>query len=62
ELYFHLFNLWCYQPDSGTASLAQPQVKALLDTWLNALSRHLTQSLFDDIQLSMIQTFDEHHS
>ncbi|HAS8111612.1 TPA: DUF2787 domain-containing protein, partial [Vibrio vulnificus] len=34
----------------------------LLDTWLNALSRHLTQSLFDDIQLSMIQTFDEHHS
>ncbi|EHK7588386.1 DUF2787 family protein [Vibrio parahaemolyticus] len=62
ELYFHLFNLWCYQPDSGAASLAHPQVKALLDTWLNALSRHLTQSLFDDIQLSMIQTFDEHHS
>ncbi len=28
ELYFHLFNLWCYQPDSGAASLTHPEVKA----------------------------------
>ena len=59
ELYFHLFNLWCYQPDTGVASLEDPQVRELLDTWLNALSRHITQYLFDDVRLSMIRTFDE---
>ncbi|MEZ9494942.1 DUF2787 domain-containing protein [Vibrio splendidus] len=57
ELYFHLTNLWCYQPDIGTTELAHPEVQELLSIWMKALARHLSRNVFDDVQLSMVKTF-----
>lgn len=55
ELYFHLRNHWCYQPDAGTADLLQPAVLDLFNTWCTALERHLNRRAFSDIQLSQIR-------
>ncbi|EOS8314930.1 DUF2787 domain-containing protein [Vibrio parahaemolyticus] len=55
ELYFHLVNRWCYQPDAGTADLAQPEVLDLFYSWSAAFERHLTKHAFHDIQLSLIR-------
>ncbi|OEF93172.1 DUF2787 family protein [Vibrio splendidus] len=58
ELYFHLPNLWCYQPDCGAVSLEHPKIKTLLEAWMQTLACHLTQCSYDDIQLTMTSTFD----
>ncbi|OMO34607.1 hypothetical protein BH582_00475 [Vibrio sp. 10N.222.47.A9] len=58
ELYFHLPNLWCYQPDCGSVSLEHPKIKTLLEAWMQTLACHLTQCNYDDIQLTMTSTFD----
>ncbi|HDY7727451.1 TPA: DUF2787 domain-containing protein [Vibrio vulnificus] len=55
ELYFHLRNHWCYQPDAGTADLSQPAVLDLFNTWCTALERHINRRSFSDIQLSQIR-------
>ncbi|HDZ9226192.1 TPA: DUF2787 domain-containing protein [Vibrio cholerae] len=55
ELYFHLANRWCYQPDAGTADLAQPEVLDLFCSWCTAFERHLTKRAFHDIQLTLIR-------
>ncbi len=54
ELYFHLINDCCYQPDVGAMDLSNPSVMELLNLWITALSRHLSRNAFDDIQLSII--------
>lgn len=58
ELYFHLTNRWCYQPDTGSADLSHPELQELLSVWMSALARHLYLNAFDDIQLSMLGTFN----
>ncbi|WP_430617588.1 DUF2787 domain-containing protein [Vibrio cholerae] len=55
ELYFHLANRWCYQPDAGTADLAQPEVLDLFCSWCAAFERHLIKHAFRDIQLTLIR-------
>ncbi|WP_375752882.1 DUF2787 domain-containing protein [Vibrio sp. HN007] len=57
ELYFHLTNRWCYQPDTGAADLSHPDVQELLSVWVKAFARHLSLGAFDDVQLSMVGTF-----
>jgi len=57
ELYFHLANLWCYQPDIGTTELAHPEVQELLFIWMKALARHLHSNIFDEVQLSLVSAF-----
>ncbi|WP_418103806.1 DUF2787 domain-containing protein [Vibrio harveyi] len=57
ELYFHLANLWFYQPDTGTADLSHPEVQELLSVWMKALARHLSRNIFDEVQLSLVSTF-----
>jgi hypothetical protein len=57
ELYFHLANLWCYQPDTGAADLSPPEVQELLSVWMKALARHLSRNIFDEVQLSLVSTF-----
>ncbi|WP_375750619.1 DUF2787 domain-containing protein [Vibrio sp. HN007] len=58
ELYFHLTNRWCYQPDTGSADLSHPEVQELFSVWMKAFARHLSLNAFDDIQLSMVGTFN----
>jgi len=58
ELYFHLANRWCYQPDTGSADLSHPEVQELLSVWMKAFARHLSLTAFDDVQLSMVGTFN----
>ncbi|EJL6980208.1 DUF2787 domain-containing protein [Vibrio cholerae] len=55
ELYFHLANRWCYQPDAGSADLAQPAVLDLFYSWCSAFERHLAKQALQDIQLTMIR-------
>ncbi len=57
ELYFHLANRWCYQPDTGTADLSCTEVQELLSVWMKAFARHLSRNIFDDVQLKMVGTF-----
>lgn len=57
ELYFHLANLWCYQPDTGAVDLSHPEVQELLSVWMKALARHLSRNIFDEVQLSLVSTF-----
>lgn len=58
ELYFHLANRWCYQPDVGSTDLSHPEVQELLSVWMKAFARHLSRSVFDDVQLTMVGTFN----
>ncbi|HGS5146678.1 DUF2787 domain-containing protein [Vibrio diabolicus] len=58
ELYFHLPNLWCYQPDCGSVSLKHPKIKMLLEAWMHTLACHFTRGSYDDIQLTMTNTFE----
>ncbi|WP_312845404.1 DUF2787 family protein, partial [Vibrio cholerae] len=55
ELYFHLANRWCYQPDAGSADLAQPAVLDLFYSWCSAFEHHLAKQALQDIQLTMIR-------
>jgi len=55
ELYFHLANRWCYQPDAGSADLTNPAVQDLLCSWCIAFERHITKHAFHDIQLTLIR-------
>ncbi|QFQ77560.1 DNA repair protein RadC [Vibrio harveyi] len=55
ELYFHLENGWCYQPDAGMTNLLHPEVNKLLHVWMKAFARHLSKQVFDDIQLSILR-------
>ncbi|EKF9735107.1 DUF2787 family protein [Vibrio cholerae] len=55
ELYFHLANRWCYQPDAGSADLVQPAVLDLFYSWCSAFERHLAKQALQDIQLTMIR-------
>ncbi|EID4341760.1 DUF2787 domain-containing protein [Vibrio vulnificus] len=55
ELYFHLANRWCYQPDAGTADLAQSEVLDLFCSWCAAFERHIAKHAFRDIQLTLIR-------
>ncbi len=57
ELYFHLANRWCYQPDTGTADLSCIEVQELLSVWMKAFARHLSRNVFDNVQLTMVNTF-----
>ncbi|ENY3837112.1 DUF2787 domain-containing protein [Vibrio vulnificus] len=57
ELYFHLVNQWCYQPDVGSTDLSHPEVQELLSVWMKAFARHLSRNVFDDVQLTMVGTF-----
>ena len=57
ELYFHLTNRWCYQPDVGSTDLSHPEVQELLSVWMKAFARHLSRNVFDDVQLTMVGTF-----
>ncbi|KFI13911.1 hypothetical protein IX95_01515 [Vibrio sp. B183] len=57
ELYFHLANQWCYQPDVGSTDLSHPEVQELLSVWMKAFARHLSRNVFDDMQLKMVGTF-----
>ncbi len=59
ELYFHLANGWCYQPDSGIADLSHSEVQELFTAWMNAFSRHLSRNQFDSIQLTAISKFNQ---
>ncbi|MGI2920004.1 DUF2787 family protein, partial [Vibrio parahaemolyticus] len=54
ELYFHLANGWCYQPDTGSANLSHPEVLDLLQIWMRTFARHLSKVAFDEIHLSII--------
>lgn len=58
ELYFHLTNRWCYQPDTGTTDLSHPEVQEVLTVWMNAFTRHLTRNVFDSVQLSLVSSFN----
>ncbi|EHR5478267.1 DUF2787 domain-containing protein [Vibrio parahaemolyticus] len=58
ELYFHPANLWCYQPDVGSTSLAHPEVQSLFKVWAKALARHLSQRVFDEVSLSLVRSFN----
>lgn len=55
ELYFHLANRWCFQPDAGVADLNHPTVLDLFYTWCAAFERHIHQQAFDDIQLTLLR-------
>ncbi|MVC78029.1 DUF2787 domain-containing protein [Vibrio cholerae] len=57
ELYFHLLNRWCYQPNAGAADLSHPEVLELLMVWMNALARHLSRNVFDELELSVVRQF-----
>ncbi|EKO3839111.1 DUF2787 domain-containing protein [Vibrio vulnificus] len=57
ELYFHLANHWCYQPDVGSTDLSHSEVQELLSVWMRAFARHLSRNVFDDVQLTMVGTF-----
>ncbi|EGR2845106.1 DUF2787 domain-containing protein [Vibrio parahaemolyticus] len=57
ELYFHLANRWCYQPDAGSTDLSHPEVQELLSVWMKAFARHLSRNVFDNVQLTMVGTF-----
>ncbi|BAC93572.1 conserved hypothetical protein [Vibrio vulnificus YJ016] len=57
ELYFHLANRWCYQPDSGAADLSHPEVLELLMVWMKAFARHLSRNVFDEVHLTMVRVF-----
>lgn len=57
ELYFHLANRWCYQPDVGSTDLSNSEVQELLSVWMKAFARHLSRNVFDDVQLTMVGTF-----
>ncbi|NOH84672.1 DUF2787 domain-containing protein [Vibrio sp. 03-59-1] len=55
ELYFHLKNGWCYQPDAGgELSMAQPTILSVFQSWTHALYKHLTSKAFDDIALTLV--------
>ncbi|PMJ90976.1 DUF2787 domain-containing protein [Vibrio sp. 10N.261.55.A7] len=54
-LYFHLLNHWCYQPDAGAASLSHPVTTKVFQAWMCAFHEHLTQHVFDDIQLTQVR-------
>ncbi|HFG1931292.1 TPA: DUF2787 domain-containing protein [Vibrio cholerae] len=58
ELYFHLANRWFYQPDVGSTDLSHPEVQELLSVWMKAFARHLSRNVFDDVQLTMVGTFN----
>ncbi|EGR3956222.1 TPA: DUF2787 domain-containing protein, partial [Vibrio cholerae] len=58
ELYFHLANRWCYQPDVGSTDLSHPEVQELLSVWMKAFARHLSRNVFDDVQLTMVGTLN----
>ena len=55
ELYFHLINHWCYQPDAGgRCNLLHPTVIDLFHTWISAFLRHIKYQQFDDISLTVL--------
>ncbi|HIF9549153.1 TPA: DUF2787 domain-containing protein [Photobacterium damselae] len=58
ELYFHLINHWCYQLESGTTHLSHHEAHDIFTHWMNAFYRHLSRHIFDNIQLSLIRTFN----
>ncbi|WP_454440096.1 DUF2787 domain-containing protein [Vibrio bathopelagicus] len=53
-LYFHLVNHWCYQPDAGVASLSHAVTADVFKAWMRVFHEHLTQHVFDDIQLTRV--------
>lgn len=55
ELYFHLNNRWCFQPDVGATDLSHPSVLDLLYSWCAAFERHLHQHAFNDIRLTLLR-------
>ncbi|WP_058119146.1 DUF2787 family protein [Photobacterium kishitanii] len=56
ELYFHLINHWCYQPDAGgRCDLLHPAVIDLFHTWVTAFLRHIQYQQFDDISLTVLR-------
>ncbi len=59
ELYFHLTNKWCYQPDTGSVDLSTPEASELLNSWMHALDRHLLRNLFDKVLVTILATHDE---
>ncbi len=59
ELYFHLANKWCYQPDTGSVDLSIPEASELLNSWMHALDRHLLRNLFDKVLVTILATHDD---
>ena len=56
ELYFHLINHWCYQPDAGgRCDLLHPSLIDLFHTWIAAFLHHIQQHQFDDISLTVLR-------
>ncbi|HIF9232397.1 TPA: DUF2787 family protein [Photobacterium damselae] len=56
ELYFHLINHWCYQPDAGgRCNLLHPTINDLFHTWVAAFLRHIQYQRFDDISLTVLR-------
>ncbi|HIF9122583.1 TPA: DUF2787 family protein [Photobacterium damselae] len=56
ELYFHLINHWCYQPDAGgRCNLLHPTINDLFHTWVAAFLHHIQYQRFDDISLTVLR-------
>nr|WP_279143996.1 DUF2787 family protein [Photobacterium phosphoreum] len=56
ELYFHLMNHWCYQPDAGgRCDLLNPSLIDLFHTWIATFLHHIQQQQFDDISLTVLR-------